>query len=376
MIMMLPIEVKIVLERLENHGYEAYLVGGAVRSILLNDVIKDYDVTTSADPNAISLIFQDYTQFKIGQKHGTVVVLIDKTKIDITPYRTEKDYLDHRHPNYVEFTDSLIEDLKRRDFTINALCMDKNENITDLFDGINDIKNKTIKAIGNPNARFNEDALRILRALRFKAKLGFDIEENTKNALINNSQLLLKISRERIKDEILGLLDYRSAYNTIKEYSGVFDKFIQYDIPDRDNDFSNSFYALAYLIRNKDNNLKELKFSSKEIDLLEHLIKATHININSDYEFICSLSNAYTKDVLRFLEQLHHLDLSSAYNELKGYIVTLNDLDISGNEIMEFGYSGKQISEVKNKLLEQIHRKKLQNINAELKDWIMKKEYN
>lgn len=364
--------VKTVLEILNLNGYEAYIVGGAVRSMLLNVPIEDYDITTNADPNAIKLLFQDYTIYDIGKKHGTVTVLIDRLKIDITPFRKESNYFDHRHPSKVEFTSSLVEDVKRRDFTINALCMDKDENIIDLFDGIHDLNRKLIKGIGNPEERFNEDALRILRALRFKTKLNFDIEENTKNAIFDKKELLKVISNERKKEELLKILSYENVFLTINEFIEVFNTFISIDRIDTNLKSINCFYSLALLISGKNINLKELKFSSKEIDLIHYLIQATDIDINDSYAFIKALSNIYESDVLNYVSWLNNADLSSQYTTLKKYIVTLNDLDITGDQIQEYGYKGRVISIVKNKLLDSIHRQELENKNECLKLYLSK----
>ena len=164
-----------VLKILNDHAYEAYLVGGALRDVLLGKKASDYDITTSADPNAIRMVFSDHRLYDIGKKHGTVGVLIDDETIEITPFRLEAEYSDHRHPDKVSFTDSLLEDLKRRDFTINALCMDRNDEIKDLFGGIDDLNNRIIRCIGDPEVRFNEDGLRILRAVRFMSQLNFTI---------------------------------------------------------------------------------------------------------------------------------------------------------------------------------------------------------
>jgi len=365
-------QVKEALTLLNEKGYEAYLVGGAVRNLLLNLLSDDYDITTSADPNAIKMIFSSYTVYDIGKTHGTVVVLIDKVKIDITPFRLEDDYQDHRHPKKVKFTSSLKEDLRRRDFSINALCMDKDENIIDLFNGLADLNSKTIRCIGNPDARFHEDALRILRAIRFKAKLNFKIEEKTNKAIFSNKDLLNYISAERKKEELLKLLNEKSAFSIINEYLEVFNIFMPFKhITKETNDFTSSIYALAYLLSFSDKcNLKELKYSKYEIDLIKTLISATSININSDYEFIKILANIYEKDVLTYLQTLHNVSLIERYERLKPYIVLENDLCINGNIIKEYGYNGEDIKHIKQEILKSIYQQKLHNSEVELRTYL------
>ena len=167
-----------VLKILNDHAYEAYLVGGALRDVLLGKKASDYDITTSADPNAIRMVFSDHRLYDIGKKHGTVGVLIDDETIEITPFRLEAEYSDHRHPDKVSFTDSLLEDLKRRDFTINALMKDiLTGEIIDHFGGREDLKAGVIRHINDDS--FREDPLRVLRAAQFAARFGFNIAPET-----------------------------------------------------------------------------------------------------------------------------------------------------------------------------------------------------
>ncbi|MBQ6560188.1 MAG: hypothetical protein IJL85_05100, partial [Erysipelotrichaceae bacterium] len=182
--------ISIVLNELIRHGQDAYLVGGAVRNYLLGIESDDYDVTTSADPDTLKEVFRDYHLYDVGKKHGTVTILIGEDKIDVTPYRFEADYRDHRHPDTVLFTADLKEDLERRDFTINAMCLDHEGKVIDLFGGIEDLDHGLIRTVGDPYKRFEEDALRILRALRFEAKLNFTIEEKTAEAIHGCKDLL------------------------------------------------------------------------------------------------------------------------------------------------------------------------------------------
>lgn len=197
---MLNDSVKVILNTFVKNGYEAYVVGGAIRNYLLNKKIYDYDITTNALPSDIQNLFENTVP--TGIKFGTVTVFIDNIGYEVTTFRKDGEYLDFRRPKKVEFSTSLEEDLQRRDFTINALCMDIDENIIDIFGGRHDIDNKIIKCIGNPDERFNEDALRMLRAIRFMCVLEFKIENDTLLSIKRNNMLIKNISVERIVNEL------------------------------------------------------------------------------------------------------------------------------------------------------------------------------
>lgn len=197
---------KKAIELLKKDGHEAYIVGGSVRDMIMGVQVNDYDITTSATPDEMKKAFDGYTVIETGIKHGTLTFLYNKEPIEVTTYRIDGDYKDSRHPESVEFTKKLDLDLSRRDFTMNALVYNEDEGIIDLFGGQNDIESKIIRAIGDPKKRFEEDALRILRGIRFSSQLGFAIEEKTKEAMIECAPLLHNISKERINVEISKLL--------------------------------------------------------------------------------------------------------------------------------------------------------------------------
>lgn len=190
-----------VLRTLEDAGFEAYFVGGSVRDVLLHRHVHDVDITTSAYPEEVKELFDK--SIDTGIKHGTVTVLYGGESYEITTFRTESGYQDFRRPDHVTFVQNLDKDLKRRDFTINALAMDMHGDIVDLFNGIEDLKNHIIRAVGNPEKRFHEDALRMMRAVRFMSQLEFKLEEKTEQAIKDNHELLKKISVERIREEFV-----------------------------------------------------------------------------------------------------------------------------------------------------------------------------
>ncbi len=200
----LPDNVNFIIQSLQNHGYEAFAVGGCVRDSIIGRLPNDWDITTSALPSQIKSVFKRTVD--TGIEHGTVSVLIDKEAYEVTTYREDSDYKDFRHPSSVEFVKSLEEDLLRRDFTINAMAYNYERGLVDPFDGLGDLHKKIIRCVGNPTARFSEDALRILRAVRFSAQLSFDIEENTKAAIQDLSHTLKHISVERICTELIKLI--------------------------------------------------------------------------------------------------------------------------------------------------------------------------
>ncbi|MHB8129911.1 MAG: CCA tRNA nucleotidyltransferase [Mobilitalea sp.] len=201
---LIPEKVNNIIEELIRHGFEAYAVGGCVRDMLLKREPEDWDITTSATPLEVKKIFRRTVD--TGIQHGTVTVLLDKDHYEVTTYRLDGEYEDNRHPKEVSFTSSLAEDLKRRDFTINAMAYNEKEGVIDLFGGMEDLKKGLIRCVGSAEERFDEDALRILRAVRFSAQLGFSIEEDTLKAVKSKAVHLNNISAERIRVELTKLL--------------------------------------------------------------------------------------------------------------------------------------------------------------------------
>lgn len=200
----LPQKVSQIIHTLQKNGYEAYAVGGCVRDSILGREPDDWDITTSATPMETKALFS--RTFDTGIEHGTITVLIDKDAFEVTTYRVDGKYEDSRHPSEVTFTRCLQEDLLRRDFTINAMAYNDSEGLVDIFGGIEDLNNKTIRCVGNAEARFGEDALRILRAVRFAAQLGFEIEEETRKGIVKLAPTLANISAERIQVELIKML--------------------------------------------------------------------------------------------------------------------------------------------------------------------------
>ena len=233
MVIELPEKVKYVIDTLMDAGYEAYAVGGCIRDSILGRKPEDWDITTSANPMQVKNLFR--RTIDTGIQHGTVTVMLEKEGFEVTTYRIDGEYEDGRHPKKVVFTSNLIEDLKRRDFTINAMAYNEKDGLVDAFCGIEDLEKKVIRCVGNPEERFGEDALRMMRAVRFAAQLGFSIEKNTKRAIVELAGNLSKVSAERIQVELVKLLvsnhpeEFMTAYETglTKVFLPEFDAMIK-----------------------------------------------------------------------------------------------------------------------------------------------------
>ena len=216
--MILPEKVNFIIDTLQKHGFEGYAVGGCVRDSMLSRVPQDWDITTSAKPEQVKALFRH--TIDTGIQHGTVTVMLDHEGFEVTTYRIDGEYEDARHPKEVQFTSNLLEDLKRRDFTINAMAYNEKDGLVDAFDGLGDLKRGIIRCVGVAEERFTEDALRMFRAVRFAAQLGFEIEDQTKVAIQKLAPNLSKVSAERIQIELVKLLtsvhpeEIRTAWET------------------------------------------------------------------------------------------------------------------------------------------------------------------
>ena len=268
-----------VLKRLNEAGYEAYFVGGMVRDALLGHDVYDADITTDATPEAVQSLFDRV--FATGLKHGTVTVVVDGQNVEVTTFRLDGEYLDNRHPEGVFFTRSLLEDLARRDFTINAMAQQLTGAVIDPFNGQADLEVGIIRAVGEAKKRFEEDALRILRGIRFVAKLGFTIEEETFKAMVECRHSLAYLSFERIRKEIEGILSsvkHRAKaldfiiQNKIFEHVPFFSVLIKFDSLDKIKDIATLLDVVAFELENPDNFLLEFPFTKGERKTIQILL--------------------------------------------------------------------------------------------------------
>lgn len=259
--MYLTNKVKFVIDKLSKAGFESYIVGGAVRDALRGEKPHDYDICTQAEPNQIKSVFSNEKTVDTGIMHGTVTVLVQNTPFEITTFRSESGYSDSRHPDKVMFVKSLNKDLARRDFTINAMAYSEDKGVIDLFGGKDDIKNGILRTVGNPDDRFKEDALRIMRGLRMASELGFTFDVETKNSIFKNANLLLNISSERILSELMRLLCGRYVGRVLREFVDVLGVVLPEILPMKNLDQRNQHHMY---------------------DVLEHSIRVVE-NVPADY---------------------------------------------------------------------------------------------
>ncbi len=333
-----------VINTLKKAGYEAYLVGGSVRDMILGRKIYDYDICTSALPQEIKNIFSENKVIETGIKHGTVTLLYKNTNFEITVFRKESGYSDHRHPDTVIFGASLEDDLMRRDFTVNAICFDGNEYI-DLHGGINDIKKRVIRAVGDPKKRFEEDALRILRGLRFASTLGFEIEESTLRAMREYADDIKKISVERIFSEFRKAAEGEHFRSVYEKYYDIFAYFIPKAAPIK-SVFSNGEDAVY--------SLKALKADKKSIKLADDYFKFASCDPiellrycgEKNAEYICK-KRGDTEALKAIIKE------GTPYNH--------SMLNIRGNDIAPLTEDKRKINYVLDRLLDDVIAKKTEN---------------
>lgn len=371
-----------VLNILENRGYEAYIVGGAVRDMIMNRKVVDYDICTNALPEDVRKVFLEnkYKVIETGIKHGTVTVVSNNASYEVTTFRSDGAYLDNRHPDKVNFNVSLEEDLKRRDFTINALACDANGKIYDFHGGIEDIHQKTIRTVGNPNTRFKEDALRMLRALRFKMTLKFEIEEKTEKAIIANSDLIKKVSIERINSETEKILD-NCGRTSLNGLDIILRKAYDYNIHLNKNDkevlkrMPDHIMKISYLYSKfkedeLNNRINSLRLSNEKRNIIKRNISVTIIkdeDLLDEYHIKKYLSKYGQNEgflLIQYLCYLKNFDIliiKEKINSLSNSIVTLKTLDLDGEDLIELGYNGKQIGLILNQLVELVLKGKVKN---------------
>lgn len=374
----LPENVNKIIEKLEQNGFEGFAVGGCVRDSLLKKAPMDWDITTNAMPIDMKKIFNK--TFDTGIAHGTITVIIEREKFELTTYRIDGDYSDGRHPDSVSFSKNLTEDLRRRDFTINAMAYSKNAGIIDLYGGTEDLKKGIIRAVGDAKTRFKEDALRMLRAVRFCAQLGFNIEKKTFDAIKSQAPLLKKVSKERIFVELNKALmgDFSQNIKLIHE-TGLY-KYIGDSFSKIPNDFYNMLprrlgdkkhiYWAIFLRDTDDLNtvkkiLQELKSDKATVVNTVLLIEELKRKIcESDEEIRLSLHRLgyeLFEDYISIIktdgkdeENRQILNIEKNYRKIKeeGHAISIRMLGITGNELMEMGIpKGPKIGEILNYLL-------------------------
>ena len=399
---------RLIIEILNKAGFDAYIVGGCVRDQLLNLTPSDFDITTNAKPDEIKKLFK--RTIDTGIKHGTVSVLFYEKNVphvyEVTTYRIDGKYSDGRHPENVTFVDDLREDLRRRDFTVNAMAYNDDMGLVDEFDGLTDLKNKVIRAVGNPHERFEEDALRLLRAIRFAAKLGFIIDKSTANAIPRLSKNLSLVSKERVQVELTKTItsDNPDYIKLAKKYGldkyicdgfdrikiGKFEKklpvhlayacLLYHEKPDTAEKIlralkldNNNIYKTTSLVTAvsfyKNIKTSSLKKSELEFDLI---IKESidYLGYPLIYDYIKLMSiNENDANLINKLEKRVH------YFEDTGVPIFTKDLNINGNDLISIGFKGLEVGYALKKLKELVHIEPKLNQKKLLQD-IAKKAYN
>jgi len=423
-----PVGVIAVFDQLEKAGFEGYLVGGCVRDLLLGKEPHDFDFAGNAVPEEILSVFKGYKTIRDGEKHGTIAVQSDGLWIEITTYRTESDYADFRHPTHVEFADDIRKDLARRDFTVNAMALSRDGNVIDLFGGKSDIEKRVIRCVGDPKERFTEDALRIMRALRFSAVLNFEIEKQTSNDLHRYGYLLKEIAVERILTEFKILLLQADCGQLLRDYSDVLIQFIpelaeiigfeQFNPHYEDDVYTHSVKVTETVRANialrlaaflhdiaKPNVLSldthgngtfidhaekgsikvkeiltRLKIDKKTMELVCKLISLHEVEFPKTKPEMRRWMNRFQPEVLSLAMELQDADLRShstdqqlrleLINDSRKLLTqlindkvcySLKDLAINGDDLIKLGYSGKNVGELLNHLLEEVIEERLEN---------------
>ena len=399
----LPPKVKYIIDKIHENNFEAYIVGGCVRDAILGIKPNDYDITTNATPKTIKNIFRGFKCIETGIEHGTISVVIDEEIYEITTYRIEGEYKDHRRPENVDFTNKLEEDLKRRDFTINAMAYNENEGLVDLFGGKRDIENKIIKTVGNPYDRFNEDGLRMIRAIRFSSKLDFQIEKDTLLAIYDNATIIKNISLERITDEFNKVILSNKPENIIYLFKTKLLNNLNISSEEDENKIEKLYkkisilkkidkvlvkrlVVLDYIIENLNIDCKMFckqlvysKKTNKDHDIILDLIKETDIN-NLDKIKIKKILNQIDRklfedylDINRVIYEDEEnyekiIDILKEIEENKE-CYTIKNLKVNGKDIMAQGYENKAVGQVLNYLLNQV----IINPNLNKKNLLIKK---
>lgn len=387
-----------ILNKLNEAGYDAYLVGGCVRDLFCGYAPKDWDICTSALSEQTMKIFSDNRIIETGLQHGTVTVVLDDGQYEITTYRIDGDYTDARHPNSVTFTADLFKDLSRRDFTMNAMALNPSVGFVDLYGGLLDVQSGILKCVGNPNERFSEDALRILRAMRFASTYNLALEEDTLAAMHEHKDKLSKISMERISSEIIKMCSgsrdglsrtMKVAFDCLKVVCKELDREEENAIAAMIDSSHHPITRLALIfdidLELQKEVLKRMKFSNEYIKNIQEvtsfgrqiIIDIAQINADN-YEYYCKkmLNQISYMNCIQAIDYaIVHMDffgddrwhlvnimdkkISDIFNSDECY--QLKQLSISGKDVASFGFKGKEIGVMLNYLLDMVMNNVLPN---------------
>lgn len=374
------------LSILEEHGFESYVVGGCVRDFLMNQHPHDFDICSAASPEETKQVFKDYHVIPTGEKHGTITVMMAGEPLEITTFRKDGDYLDGRHPEKVQFTSAIEEDLKRRDFTINAMAYSPTRGLKDPFHGQEDLRAGLLRCVGEAEKRFTEDALRLLRALRFAARLEFAIEQNTAQALHVLAPAISKVSRERVLSEMNGLLAAKGLKQVMTDFADVVTSAVpelrpltlssQWEktldaVTRAPADITLRWAALLSPLGENTarltlENLKASKALTEDASVL-----VRHHDAKLDVQKVKPMLRLIGPDMFRKLVLLQKATGQLSDPEVlileaerileKGECYQLSMLAINGNDLKAMGFSGQMIGKTLNALLDQVIQGRLPN---------------
>ncbi|MCR5795943.1 MAG: CCA tRNA nucleotidyltransferase [Solobacterium sp.] len=387
--MIIPDWVRKPVTMLNDAGYECFVVGGAVRNALMHRDINDYDLTTNALPEEMKQVFSGMHMIETGIKHGTLTVMSGGCPVEITTYRTDGVYTDHRHPDQVVFTGHLEDDCARRDFTINGMAWHWDTGILDFYGGRQDIQDHLVRCIGRPRERFNEDALRILRALRFASQFAFTVEKETAAAAHSMKELLGYVSKERIRNELLKLLEGRAAGSVFREFTDIFAVFLPFIDPSAAGTLSallerspaDPMVRAALLIRSSgdpERVLRDLRFSGHEMTVILNLIRLEDMPMQTRIDLRYILRDLKT-DFDMYLNYRCALDSSLDEVRLRELYDTmlrdhdccsLKDLSADGSTLLKHGYRGKELGRKLNEILTEVIEGRLGNTPEEIERYL------
>lgn len=387
----IPEYINDIIYQLQSAGFEAYIVGGCVRDALLGLSPNDWDVCTSAKPEAVKAVLNGYKVIETGIAHGTVTAVKNGEICEITTFRSDGDYTDHRRPDSVSFSTDIRADLSRRDFTVNAMAYSPCTGIIDLFDGQKDLRDMLLRCVGDAETRFNEDALRIIRALRFSASLGFKIEDETKEAIFSCCHLMDYVARERINHEFRRLLCSDFAAPVICEFASVFERIFSFENISRNADmlppapktislrFALLFYGTApQLVRSI---LKELRSDNKTVNETVFLMENSETDLTADRTAMRRLLASFGREKAELLAEFVFITKNYAEDTRADIrklidstpVITLSELAINGSDLIELGISpGKKIKKLLNAALDGVLDEKCENEKISLIEYLTK----
>ena len=373
----IPKPVRIAIDMLETAGFEAYTVGGSVRDALLGREPSDWDITTSALPEQTEKVFDTFQVVETGIKHGTVTVVMDTEPLEITTYRIDGEYEDFRHPDHVTFTRSLREDLARRDFTVNALAYSPSRGLVDEFGGQQDLVTRQIRCVGDPDTRFSEDALRILRAVRFASVLDFTVEEKTADSVHRNRDLIRSVSAERIEKELTKLVCGLAVDRVMREFPDILETVLPeagHDIPELGvlpTDLEIRMAALLCHCADPAAALRRLRFPSKVQKNVCRLVEEVNRPLETEAPAVRKLIGELGAPLAKKLAVLRNSEELGAEVERQlqdpNNCFTVTDLAINGKDLLDAGVpAGPDVGKTLESLLTAVQHNDIENTREAL----------